>query len=565
MNAVKGYLAPQTWVGFKNETGYLKEMAWYRGETYRVLNLAAGAVIPQVARGGTDNHPITRGVYVVPNYYAEMYNRVVVQPQNIELGNMSSPQGLVVNVWNAFRHAVTLRAVSIDGDDGVRMQSEKYPLKFNALAMKKFTVNVEMNGPALLDCTITFHFIGKPDVSVKITGSRTVFWQFAPDWDDGVTETLEFLTTIHQSLSGAEQRVSKRLSPRRTFEFKVAAAGVELQRLESQLYALGARVWQLPVFTDNATLLQYAQQGAQTLFCPTSGFDFFAGGSVQLIYGELREQAEVESVSDGELKLKRGLVNAFPAGTTVYPLRAARLTDMPTLTRLSDGVATAQVRFQVHEHNQHAAAFDHLPSHLGLPVLEPTSDWSEDITTQYVRMLKELDNNSALPHYTDTANLAFRLTAHRFVLSTRAEHNAFRRLLYALRGRQKAIWVASGASDLTLYGDMHGRYVDVENIGYSANLFKMTGKQDIRIECADGSIHYRRIYNASSEGDFERLIFDGDPLMYGKDEVLKISFLTLSRLDSDTVELLHHTDADGIAEAVVNFRGLRDELEGITA
>ena len=60
---------------------------------------------------------------------------------------------------------------------------------------------------------------------------KKFLWQVEPDWTNGITETLEWKTDILQSYSGAEQRIARRLSPRRTFEFTILINGNERARL----------------------------------------------------------------------------------------------------------------------------------------------------------------------------------------------------------------------------------------------------------------------------------------------------------------------------------------------
>ncbi|AAP95474.1 hypothetical protein HD_1574 [[Haemophilus] ducreyi 35000HP] len=326
------------------------------------------------------------------------------------------------------------------------------------------------------------------------------------------------------------------------------------------LYAYGARVWALPIFTHQVYLDKPTKPGDKTLSLATTGFDFYVGGRAVLMNGNKREMVDITGIEPDKLEIKRSLLNRFDTSTVVYPLRSAVLTDMPQLTRLSDEVATAQIRLQIHEHNGYAADIRHLPTYRGHPVLEPTSEWSEDITAQYLRLIKQLDNGTALPHYLDTAKNAFQLTNHRFLLDSIEAQHKLRQLFYYLRGRQKAIWVASSTSDLTLANDIVGKNLDIELVYYTTCLLKQAGRQDIRIECTDGSVHYRRILAATvSNNQTERLALDGEALNLKREQVAKISFLTLSRLESDTIDWVHHTDT--VASVTVSFRGLRDELE----
>ena len=111
-------------------------------------------------------------------------------------------------------------------------------------------------------------------------------------------------------------------------------------------------------------------------------------------------------------------------------------------------------------------------------------------------------------------------------------------------------------------GDIVGKTLDIAYINYTGALQKQTGRQDVRIECTGGRIFYRRIVSSTViNSATERLAFDGDTLNIKQTEILKISYLTLSRLESDTVSWVHHTDADGTATVTVSFHGLRDELE----
>ena len=420
-----------------------------------------------------------------------------------------------------------------------------------------------MQGSPVIDCVVTFDFLGKSPVTLRITGSRSTDWSFMPDWSEDVTENLEWLTRVHQSVTAAEQRIARRLSPRRTFEFKASFSEVERQLFESALYGYGSRVWSMPIFTDCARLLQPVQQGAVELPINTVGYDFAVGGRAILMTGSNKEMVEITALEPSKITVKRPIVGNYDQSfTAIYPLRSAVLTDMPQVRRLSDNVSTAQIRLQLHEHNAWSDDVSHLPTYRNHPVLEPTSEWSEDITAQYARLIKTLDNETGLPYYLDTANKAMQITAHRFVASGREEQRKLRNLFYHLRGRQRAIWVATSSTDVTPVGDIVGKTLDIAYINYTGALQKQTGRQDVRIECTGGRIFYRRIVSSAViNSATERLAFDGDTINIKQRDILKISYLTLSRLESDTVSWVHHTDADGAATVTVSFHGLRDELE----
>ncbi|WP_249852898.1 hypothetical protein [Aggregatibacter actinomycetemcomitans] len=266
------------------------------------------------------------GGYITPNFYLDLYRRIVVIPHTVNLGAISTDQTFNVQIWNANRSAVKLLSVSVVGGEGIKLEGPTSGI-FNPLALKKWTVNVGMQGAPTIDCVVTFNFLGKSAVTLRIIGSRSTDWSFMPDWSEDVTENLQWLTSVHQSVTAAEQRIARRLSPRRTFEFKVSFGDVERQRFEAALYGYGSRVWSMPIFTDSAQLLQNVQQGATELAINTAGYDFAVGGRAILITGKNKEMVEISALESNKIKLKRAVVGNYDRTlTTVYPIAAGKYT-----------------------------------------------------------------------------------------------------------------------------------------------------------------------------------------------------------------------------------------------
>jgi len=259
------------------DTGYLDGLVMYRGANPRLV--AQNAITSgQIHVRNIKNQTLGAQAYVIPNYYSDLYKRIIVIPHTVNLGSISTDQTFKVQVWNANKSAVKLLSVSVVGGEGIELVGPTSGT-FNALALKKWTVKVGMQGTPEIDCVVTFNFLGKNPVTLRITGSRSTDWSFMPDWSEDVTENLEWLTRVHQSVTAAEQRIARRLSPRRTFEFKVSFSEVERQLFESALYGYGSRVWSLPIFTDCARLLQPVQQGAVDLPINTGAMILLSAGA----------------------------------------------------------------------------------------------------------------------------------------------------------------------------------------------------------------------------------------------------------------------------------------------
>lgn len=500
--------------------------------------------------------------YIIGSWTSRFYNRIVITPPVVTLGAVSAAQRIRVKVWNAWLVSQTLTAITITGGEGITLGGPALPLRFNRLALHTWQLDVSADGPDVIDCQVTWSFAGLPPVTLAVTGSRTVSWLMTPDWSDSLTETLEWKTDVHQSQTGAMQRVARRLSPRRMFEFRVTAQGAHRQRLEQQLYRYASRTWTLPVFPDAQLLNVPVVADSLSLPVQSEGRDFRRGGMALICHGDLftrqRETVEIGEITDHALMLARPLQHSWPAGSQVIPLRSARLTDPARISRLSDGVLQAQVRFMLSEHSDFSTPHG-LPVYRHFPVLEPGSDWSRDLTSELQHLMASVDNDTGIVFHQDMAGRPFVLQSHHWLMSGRHEQSRIRALLYYLRGRQRPLWVSSQCSDMEPVNNINGSHVDIAWAGISDD-GPLPGRQDIRIETTLG-VFYARMTAAVLLNDHqERLSLDCQ-LSISRDDILKMSWLSLCIQGSDSVAWEHKTDSAGVASLSLTFQGVRDELE----
>lgn len=397
--------------------------------------------------------------------------------------------------------------------------------------------------------------------------TNVITWMAEPNWTDGVTETLDWKTDVLQSPSGAEQRIARRLSPRRTFEFSILLADNDRQRLENAMFHAGAARWALPVFSDGYVLPVDIAAGARAITLETIGRDFSVGGKLLLKDGlDINSRSsliDIENVTSDALTLSAPLSEHWSAGVLLYPVRRAVLTDPPSFTRYNASLSSAQIRFRVDEHNASSDDIATLPRYRQHPVLETDSDWNESVTGQYLRLLLELDNGSGLAARTDTARRPFVMQSHNWMPFGRDEQAMLRRLFYFLRGRQRTVWVASPSHDFYAVSGINSNIIDVENAGF-VDFGIVPGRRDMRIRRTDGTCFYRRIVAATVlSGAVERLLLDGPAINLPLSAIESLSFITLCRQESDSVSWQHVTDGDGLAKVSTIFRGVRDELESV--
>ena len=517
----------------------------------------------------TNNAPVSAAGRLISGFAAgswsdDYYHRVHVTPRQLDLGNVVSTQSTQVSVWNAWLEPRTLSAISGLAEGILVSGQSAPPLLYPPLLERTYQVSVTPDGAPVLDTSVAWAFDNGEAPALRITANRVVAWTFVPDWSEGVTERLSWATDILQSESLVEQRRALRVAPRREFEAQIVVEGRERQMLDLALFGWGARIWVMPIWHEIQRLATGVSAGSLSIACDTAGLEFYAGG-VALLRGEsafASEAVEIESVSPAGLVLKRPLSLDWPATTRLYPAGTAQLIEAPTLTRLTDTAALAGVAFRALEPSD-ASPSAPVTLYRSRPVLEARPDESDDLTATYARLLGELDNGTATPLVVDVAGRALPVMSQRWVGLGRAERATYRALLYYLAGRQGAVWVPTHADDLTLVALVGSiaTTIDVGHVGYTRFAKANSARRDIRIELHDGTVFHRRITGSTElSADTERLAIDaalGRIVTPG--DVGRISWMTLCRLDSDTVEIQHLTDSEGVAQSALVFRGVRDD------
>lgn len=515
-----------------------------------------------------NNLPIAEPEYAfsgvtAPSFLDDYYFRVHARPTRIDLGNVVSTQTTTVRVWNAWLEPRVLLGVA-GIEEGVILSGQPSPpMNFGGLQELEWQLAVTPDGQPVLDTVLQWGFDNGDIAGIRVTANRIIAWSFAPDWADGVVETLEWLTDVLTSETAVEQRRALRLAPRREFEAKMYVEGSDRQLLDMLLYGWGSRVWALPIWHEIQQLQGDLALGAQRINCATQFLDFEAGG-LAMLRGESAfdfEVVEVGTLDAAGLNLARPTQRAWARGSRLYPVRPAQLLESPALTRLTDQAVAMDVRFRLSSPSNWPAV---LPATLyrGYPVLEQRPEESEDLTSSFERLTQLFDSGLSMP-LVSTTSRALPVQGWRWLEEGRAARAALRSLLYGLRGRQVPVWVPTHADDLQLVATIASASLtfDVANIAYTRFGQSRPGRRDIRIELVNGTVFHRRITGSTElAGNIERLAIDSAlGQTVEPSQVSRISWMVLSRGNSDRVEIEHQTDSEGVASCALTFRGVRDD------
>jgi hypothetical protein len=384
-------------------------------------------------------------------------------------------------------------------------------------------------------------------------------WSVQPDWSDGMTERLEWLTDVLRSTSGAEQRIQIRVSPRRTFEMKTVVFGPERALYDLGLKAQGTADWYVPLWYDVSRIGAAVSSGGTVISFPTAGHEFSAG-SIAILYQTpfSYELCQVTALSSNAVTLASALQNNWPVNTRVMPIMRASTTEEPKATRQGDNALIVTVGWQSKTANDYtssdsAAGTD---TYQSFPVLTVAPDETVDMNYEFQRILDTLDPTIGLRLVADTAGYGFGSQQYNWFTQGYPALNLLRQFLYALAGKLNLVWVPTFYEDLVLKQDIASSdgTIIVQQCGYT--LFggsALQGRQNIRIEKYDGTSLYTTITGSAAYGAEEILAVGALGASVPMSAVKRVSFMVLCRQDTDAIEI-QHEQAGGVCTVATIFR-----------
>ncbi|NSZ63485.1 hypothetical protein G6L16_009045 [Agrobacterium tumefaciens] len=390
-------------------------------------------------------------------------------------------------------------------------------------------------------------------------------WTFEPNWAGTYTEAFEWLTDVLTSPKGAEQRRSLRAYPRKTIEFTSAIGNNDRQVFRQFLEAHSGRNFYLPQWHESYRSGAGVLAGSTSIPVPFADNGGIRVGDVLFIDGEKSRQfelVEVSALSSTTVTLASPLDNGWEAFSKVHPVRKARLDDQPTLRKVSDSAMSFSINFRIMERNDDAPSDAVVVSHLdvyeGLNVLQTPPDEGDNTDFAFSRIMDELDNDTSIPQFFDIAGIPFPTQKHNWVSSGRQDYGTLKSLLFRLRGRWGNLWLPSFTDDMRLANPTPAgdQYLLVENFGFTLSGGIQVGHDHLAIFFCDGRREYRRITSSTVLNDDVEVIGVDQPFAEGlvPEDVMRVSFMRLSRLDQDRIEIVHVTDTQGVSRCAATFK-----------
>lgn len=485
---------------------------------------------------------------VTQTFDGDWYHRVHLLPMAIALGDVLQSQVRTFEVWNANFTSKTLSSIVETDTDGIVLSGGPGapPIVYGPLSSFVYTLTVGVDGPFSIDASYFFDWAGTNDVTLSVTGKRAVLFIFEPQLP--AAEQLEWLTDVQESYGGAEQRIMVRHKPRQWLDFTYLISNpAEVARAQNTLYGRVGTTVAVPVWWDLRPLLADISIGGTVVSVSTAYADFRAGSFAVLWRSSSDfEVVEIDTVAPTQLTLSRPTELAHAAvSTVVIPLRRCLAPDPLPTSRYGNGVTTYQIAWQSIEPTDLSATDGELTLYAGLPVLNDRNFMSGAQVEEPIQSKAVLIDNktSAAP---DSRRRRFPriLTVKGWAPESAADSWAVRKLIYALRGRQRSFWLPTFRRDLNLTATVGPAATTllVSPVEYERYIDGQDPLGHVAIYLTNGTVFFRQITNVEPGlGGTEQLTINA-PLgvTVNPADILRISYLMRARLDTDRIEITHH-------------------------
>ncbi len=519
--------------------------------------------------------------------YADFwFNRIHRLPRTkFEFGNIITLIEDTYEIYSAYRTTdATLSTITNNASPGIELPGVSAPLVvphltsildatttdnsagtgLGTIVLTK--IQALANGLPLFDTSVDFTFSTGDVAQLFVSGQRIIL--IPSEYEAPTKETLAFLTDIIEAIDGSEQRIALRDNPRQVFEVTYKLDGSERQRMQALLMDWQSKTFGFPLWHEKVLTSAAVTSGATTY--PITGgddVDFRVGGTAVILTDHLTfDVITILSKTDTAITATSGSLNSYPAGSSIMPMRAAIVQRSIAGNRAPNNLEDFKITFQVIDNDTGALAGDTTPGfwslYAGKVLFDDCNVTDGGMQESYFRRVYRVDNFTGVVTQ-DAAWAKNKRSADKgFVAHGRAEIMQMRKVILALRGKQKAFWLPTFIEDLTPVAVLTNgtATMDVESVGYVRFVQDRNPKKVMRISFTNGDPDLVRVVQSSATvtTTVERLTLDTNwPSTYAVADIGRIQFYELVRFNSDNINIFY--PRIGLANLKVPVRAVFDE------
>lgn len=379
----------------------------------------------------------------------------------------------------------------------------------------------------------------------EVTDADLPVFSMLPNWADGITERVQYLTDIPTSETGTEQRRSIRRHPRREFDVNFLRSGPNRAWLDAFLLGVGTRKFWFPLWHEQFRPTNGVT--GSTVAFPTDTLqyrEFRVGDKVLLTAGDPNafDVLTVQSLDydTDELTWVDAPLTSWPVGSRIVPMRRARASDQGTISGLTSNVGTTGIRFTLTDPDvRFGASWGRCAPVWGFKI-----NREEALSFQFDRIIYSTDNGVGPVEMLDAGDPTVVMRSA-VLLRGRQDLVRMRRLIDITEGRAGRFYMPTGMQDIEPAADTFGGItLDAKPAGFTEWLARrLWARAIIAVRVNDGpGPHYRFIENVQHMGGIERFTLDRPLPTLHRSQLSRIEFMVPSRFDQDGFEFHHKVD-----------------------
>lgn len=386
-----------------------------------------------------------------------------------------------------------------------------------------------------------------------------------PNWKDGITERLGWLTDVLPSETGAEQRRRLRDQPRQVVEASFLSHGRARNFLDSFLTAVGPNECLVPLWFYEETVDNKLPTATVDVFADFKDMPLRVDDTVIVrAPGDLfdYEVNVIRAYSDAKIELRFGLQRDYPAGTTITPMRRARTALSTEVSALTDQVGTVRLQFDIIEDptifEKWAAP---IYRNTGLRVFNVDPNF-RDIAFTYDSMAQYFDpevGRVSMAYPGGQSKQWERLVFH---INGRSAMRTFVEMLHTMNGKWKSFHLPTQRDEFELKEDIRANdgALRVFPSGYAMFAQQnQRGRRDILVELFTGEQFFNTIISSRTMKGEEWLFLSETLPNIAKGDVRRVCYMPESRLDVDSIEFQRLTDSRGASTVTLVFVNIPKE------
>lgn len=464
-----------------------------------------------------------------------------------DVGYVAKARQLSVWLWNGSDSDTLLTAIAAnEASDGISWDAIPPELIATKTSLR-VNITVGINGPLEYEALISFISACALDPAIRIIGTRApqfsteiVCLFFPHNWEDGLDESLSWLTDILIAHDRTEQRIQLRTMPRRSFDLRLLVAGDGRRKLESWLCLRKTRQICAPVWRDMGRTTGTIAANSSVVPVDTAYLDYAVGRKVAVFdawdHYELRT---ITGIGPGYVAVDTPFNRDWAEGSMVAPCRFGLCLQQRRVTRFTEEVAEYQITMEVSGESL-MPAMATPDTYRSVTVCPITPSWESPelaMDNKWVR----LDNETGVLEYDIQSIEPVLSRSATFLVIGRARIYEMLRFLFALAGRLAPCWLATDdrAFELAAPAAQDATVLVIHPIDYDFALSGSPTREHIEMITTDGVIIRRKITAiATLPSGLEQWTIDsGLPVAIDAATLNRCSWLELVRLESDEVKL----------------------------